>query len=162
LLEHTIADAYELHCPIYVTTDDDTISLVAQEAGAIVIRRPPHLASDHSTSDRAILHTLEQIEAKPDDVVVFMQCTSPFRKPGEVEEALQAFIKLGVDSMFSCYELYPFVWNDSDRIQYRVLNNRPIRQEKKPLYVEDGSFYISRAENSVSYTHLTLPTSDLV
>jgi len=145
LLEHTIADAYELRYPVYVSTDNDKIAMVAQEAGAIVIRRPDYISGDRDISESAISHVLETIDADPETTVVFMQCTSPFRKPGELDEALQAFRKLGVDSMFSCYELYPFIWNNNGRIMYDKFN-RPVRQEKEPVYVEDGSFYISTAQ----------------
>ena len=93
MLEHTIADAYELHCPVYVTTDDDKISLVAQEAGAVVIRRPDEISGDDASSEDAIIHVLKEIDADPDTIVVFMQCTSPFRKPGELADALRLFKK---------------------------------------------------------------------
>ena len=64
-----------------------------------------------------------------------------------------AYFKLAkLDRLFSCYELYPFVWDEDRRVQYNVLNNRPNRQDKRPLYVEDGSFYISKAE-SYYYSH---------
>ncbi len=146
LLEHTIADAYELRCPIYVTTEDDRTGFMAQEADAVYMKRPKELAQDESTTEEAVIDVLKRIDAKPDDIVVLMQCTSPFRKPGELVEALEFFKENELDCLFSCYELYPYAWDDEgNRVVYDYKAKRTNRQDKFPLWIEDGSFYISRA-----------------
>jgi CMP-N,N'-diacetyllegionaminic acid synthase len=147
LLEHTIADAYALKCPIYVTTDHPKIGLVAQEADAVVIKRAPELAQDESQAEDAILDVLNRMSVDPETIVVFLQCTSPFRHPDDLVNAVDYFSKGYCDSMYSAYKLNPFVWTeDGNRAQYRT-SERPNRQLKTPLYVEDGNFYISRAKS---------------
>ena len=144
LLEHTIKDAMELRCPIYVSTECSTIAILAEQSGATVIRRPSELAQDDSSSEDAIIHVLKTMEVPPEMIVVFLQCTSLFRKPGDLTGALGYFLPDTLDSLYSCYELYPFVWNANRRLEYEVMY-RPRRQFKSPVYVEDGSFYITRA-----------------
>jgi CMP-N,N'-diacetyllegionaminic acid synthase len=148
LLEHTIKDAYELRCPIYVTTDDDEIGFVAQEADAVYIKRPVEISGDDASTEDAVLDVLERLSVAPDTIVVLLQCTSPFRKPGELALAVRWYGLGKCDSMFSGYKLYPFVWDGgamgSTRVDYPI-NNRPTRQEKNALTVEDGSFYVFKA-----------------
>ena len=153
LLEHTIADAYELKCPIYVTTDDDEIGYIAQEADCVYMKRPKELAGDDAQIEDAVIDVLERLNTPPETIVVMMQPTSPFRFPGEVADAVELFKKSLYTSVFSAYELYPFLWipgrNSANRLRYGY-KKRPNRQDKSPSFVEDGSFYITLAD--VYYT----------
>lgn len=155
LLAHTIEDAKEATSNVWVSSDDKKILQEAEKYGAGWIERPELLALDTAPSEAAIIHALNVLSVPQDEIVIFLQCTSPFRKPGEVRRAARKFQEYGkgyysrereywIASMFSCYTLYPFVWDEEDRLQYGI-NERPRRQEKKPVYVEDGSFYISGA-----------------
>lgn len=47
---------------VYVSSDDDEILEVAESYGAIGIKRPKELATDTSTSEEALLHTLNYKE----------------------------------------------------------------------------------------------------
>lgn len=155
LLAHTIEDAKEATSNVWVSSNDKNILQEAEKHGAGWIKRPKLLALDTAPSETAIIHALNVLSVPEDEIVIFLQCTSPFRKPGEVRRAARKFQGYGRGyysrekeywnvSMFSCYTLYPFVWDEENRLQYEI-KERPRRQEKKPLYVEDGSFYISWA-----------------
>lgn len=144
LLEHTIADAYGLRCPIYVTTDDPMIGNIAEWADAVYIKRPDEISGDHASIEDAVKNALEWLSAPRETIVVLLQCTSPFRQPGELASAMEYFRMGYCDSLYSAYALQQFVWAGDKRVQYPV-DSRPVRQNKEPLYVEDGSFYISRA-----------------
>lgn len=66
---------------VFVSTEDAEIAVVAQQYGADVIWRPADLATDTASSESVLLHALDEIErkwAKQVDVLVFIQCTSPF------------------------------------------------------------------------------------
>ena len=66
-----------------VSTDDEAIASVAKEYGAEVIERPLELASDTATSESALLHTLDLVEAQGfrADLIVFYnappRCVGP-------------------------------------------------------------------------------------
>lgn len=94
LVEWTIRQA--LACPAFddviVSTDDPAIAEAARLAGAQVpFLRPPQLAEDSSPVIDAVVHALEfQASRAPAyDVVALPEVTSPLRRPGELQQALQ-------------------------------------------------------------------------
>jgi CMP-N,N'-diacetyllegionaminic acid synthase len=89
---------------VYVSSDDAAILRVAEDFGAISIRRPDELSSDTATSEAALLHALDYIEkekATKIDVVVFLQATSPLRESEDIDGAVQKLIYENADSLFS-------------------------------------------------------------
>ena len=48
---------------VVVSTDDSEIADVASRFGAEVVRRPAELSGDTASSEQALLHTLEMLEA---------------------------------------------------------------------------------------------------
>lgn len=138
---------------VYVSSDDDEILKVAESYGAIGIKRPKELATDTSTSEEALLHALNYIEAGSDqriDVVVFLQATSPVRKTEDIDNAIEKFLSEGADSLFSAAVLEDFcIWGFRDnRLESITFNhrNRGLRQDREPSYLENGSIYIFKPE----------------
>ena len=75
---------------VVVDTDDEAIARGARSAGAETLERPREdLADDSASSESALLHALDVLEAQP-DVVVFIQATSPFIDPDALERAIAA------------------------------------------------------------------------
>ena len=83
--------AAELIDSVYVSTDDPDIARVAEAAGAWVIGRPPELSGDLASSESALLHALDQLTAAgaSPEVVAFVQCTSPFIAPGDLDRGVE-------------------------------------------------------------------------
>jgi N-acylneuraminate cytidylyltransferase len=131
---------------VYVSTDDAKIMAVAREVGADVIERPRELATDTSSSESALQHVLDQLgpDAQP-DAVVFLQATSPFRRPGEVQRAIEHFRSETADSLFSGCHTHGFVWRNGMRglepLNYDP-SRRPRRQDAPEDLIENGSIYI--------------------
>ncbi|MAG56285.1 MAG: CMP-N-acetlyneuraminic acid synthetase [Planctomycetes bacterium] len=75
---------------ICVSTDGDDIAEIARAAGAEVIHRPPHLATDEARWIDTVLHGLDAIEADGDAIsaLIVLQPTSPLRLPSDVDGAL--------------------------------------------------------------------------
>ncbi len=66
---------------VVVSTDDDEIARVAEEAGAAVpFRRPPELADDHTPTRPVIRHAIEALEAagRTVDEMCCLYATTPF------------------------------------------------------------------------------------
>jgi CMP-N,N'-diacetyllegionaminic acid synthase len=134
---------------VFVTTDDSAIAEVAREYGAEVIDRPQEISGDKATSESALLHALEVIAerhgAEP-ETVVFLQATSPLRKPGDIDRAIELFRRDGADSLISVtraddltiWEQRGESWN-SVNFDYR---NRGMRQDRPSQYIENGSIYL--------------------
>jgi len=149
LLQRTVSDARLSHSiwSVIVSTDDDEIAEKAGLYGAGVVRRPPELSTDFSPSEEALVQVLNNIEEHP-DIVVMLQCTSPFRAPDDIDNAIRMVVRGGYDSVLSCVPQNQFVWNDHGRgawsVNYDpVAGQRPMRQSVKS-YVENGSIYVFR------------------
>jgi len=134
---------------VFVTTDDPAIAEVARAYGAEVIDRPEHISGDKATSESALLHALEEIAtrhgAEP-ETVVFLQATSPLRKPGDIDRAIEVFRREAADSLISVtraddltiWEQRGSDWN-SVNFDYR---NRGMRQDRPSQFIENGSIYL--------------------
>lgn len=132
---------------VIVSTDDPAIAAVAHSAGAETVDRPESLAGDTASSESALLHTLDTLDEEP-DIVVFLQVTSPFIDPADLDEAIERVRSGAEDVVFSAAETFAFLWRLSDDGAEGVnhdASTRPRRQDREPHYRETGAFYVMRA-----------------
>ncbi|KAF2413714.1 acylneuraminate cytidylyltransferase [Microbacterium sp. B35-04] len=142
-------------CPaidrVVVTTDDADIAAVAAEWGAEIVERPAQLSGDQASSETALLHALDALEARKVDVGVlaFLQATSPFIDVDALAAAVQLVRSRRRDSVFSAVETYGFLWEkglgDAAEPINHEIDVRPRRQDREPHYLETGGFYVMRA-----------------
>lgn len=137
---------------VVVSTDDDEIAAVSHAAGALVIRRPAEISGDEASSESAILHALDELERRGEniDVVAFLQATSPFIPSDALSDAVRVVRAGEADSVFSAHETYGFLWRRSDGGAAEAINHdaahRPRRQDREPHHLETGAFYVFDAE----------------
>lgn len=136
---------------VYVSTDGDEISRVAKEYGAVVIHRPQELATDISSSEEALLHAIWEIEKKEEfHSAIFLQATSPVRRKEDIGAAIEVFERGNYDSLFSMWELKDCcLWKETENQLFSYTydyKKRGRRQERDPLYMENGSLYIFSKE----------------
>ncbi|MFJ4711018.1 cytidylyltransferase domain-containing protein [Streptomyces sp. NPDC088785] len=101
---------------VVVSTDDAAIAAAAREAGAEVVTRPAAIAGDKATSEAAVLHALDAHEALQGaavDVVLLVQCTSPFLVREDVDAVVAAIVEGGADSALTVAPFHGFVWRDA-------------------------------------------------
>lgn len=153
LLGHSIRCAVEAKSVhrVFVSTEDEEISIEAIRCGAEVISRPAELAGDTSSSEAALLHALEVLRmAKIEpDAVVFLQCTSPLRTPSHIDGAVAEFRESSADSLLSVCRNHRFLWHRSDEGARPINYNfgaRPRRQDMEPQFMENGSIYVFRPD----------------
>ena len=142
-------------CPaidrVVVTTDDADIAAIAAEWGAEIIERPADLSGDEASSESALLHALDALEARRIDVGVmaFLQATSPFIDVDALTAAVQLVRSRRRDSVFAAVETYGFLWERGAGGAAAAINHdvdvRPRRQDRRPHYLETGAFYVMRA-----------------
>jgi YrbI family 3-deoxy-D-manno-octulosonate 8-phosphate phosphatase len=135
---------------VVVSTDDQEITGVAHQNGAEVIHRPAAISGDTASSESALLHVLDhlrEVERYEPDLVVFLQATSPLRRPGDVQGAIETLEREGADSLFSACPAHGFVWRLQEG-QLQSLSydhrNRPRRQDLSEDLIENGSIYVLR------------------
>jgi YrbI family 3-deoxy-D-manno-octulosonate 8-phosphate phosphatase len=137
---------------IVVSTDAPDIGNVATRYGAQVVWRPVEISGDVSSSELALLHTLDELAMRDDycpDLVVMLQATSPIRQPHDIQRAIDTLITEGADSLFSACSLHGFVWRRNGNgshltpvsYDYRA---RRMRQDAPEDLLENGSIYVTR------------------
>ena len=138
---------------VFVSTDDQAIARVASEYGAEVIVRPRELAGDKASSESAILHAAGVIERDynmPLSTIVFLQATSPLRKPGDIDRALELFHQEEADSLISVTRADDLTLWESREGRWESVNfdyrNRGMRQDRPTQFIENGSIYIFKPE----------------
>jgi N-acylneuraminate cytidylyltransferase len=139
--------AAELVDAVYVSTDDPHIAATARHEGAQVIDRPAELADDAASSESALLHALDSIHP-PADVLVFVQPTSPFIDPADVDQAIARVREGECDVVFSAVPSHAFLWRMGDEGADGVNHDpgtRPRRQDRAAEYRETGAFYVMDA-----------------
>lgn len=80
---------------IIVSTEDAEIKAISEGFGAEVIVRPPELATDKAPVIGVIYHVLDYFEKRKEffDILILLEPTSPLRKKGDVDKAIELFVK---------------------------------------------------------------------
>lgn len=134
----------------WISTDNDEIAKIATDSGALVLRRPPNLATDTSQSEESLLHFADNVDF---DILVFIQPTSPLLCHYHINQGLDMMDNYS--SVFSAYkEHWQPRWNKENILGIEVShplewnpNQRPRRQDVEETYVENGAFYITTRES---------------
>ncbi len=145
---------------VVVSTDDAEIAHVAGQAGAEIVDRPARLAGDTASSESALLHALEALDARgaAPAVVVFLQATSPLIDPLDLDEAVRRVVDREADVIFAATESHAFLWRDGAPHEGVIGVNhdratRPRRQDREREYRETGAFYVMDVEGFRAARH---------
>ncbi|WP_189707635.1 N-acylneuraminate cytidylyltransferase [Streptomyces phaeofaciens] len=163
--------ATRLVTDVVVSTDDQAIAAAAREAGAEVVLRPAAIAGDTATSEAAVLHAMDAHEAlhgSPVDVVLLVQCTSPFLVREDVDGVAGAVAEQGADSAVTVAPFHGFVWRHSDETSeggFGVNHDksfRPRRQDRPQDFLETGAAYAMDAAGFRTHRHRFFGRTELV
>ncbi|WP_234659616.1 acylneuraminate cytidylyltransferase [Agromyces marinus] len=149
---------------VVVTTDDAEIAEVARRAGAEIVDRPAELSGATASSESAVLHALGESgfdAASGPAVTVFIQATSPFIDPADLDAAVLRVEQGERDVVFAATPTHGFLWreraDDADGASATGVNHdptdRPRRQDREPEYLETGAFYALRTDGFLLARH---------
>ena len=137
LVERAIRTALEADVgEVFASTEDERIAEVIVRAGGRLIERPAELSRSTASSESVMQHAMQYTDA---DVLVMMQCTSPFTLPEQVREAVA-----GASDGVSTVTVSPFtgfVWMGDKRLIYPTTEAQPMRQQMRGVYWETGALY---------------------
>lgn len=158
---------------VFVSTDDPEIAKVSQEYGISVPElRPADLSADKSSVYDAIYYHLDQFAKKDQhfDIIILLEPTSPLRKAGDIDRAIEVFIKNceTVDSLISIGEVqlehpYSMKLVENGRVKPFIATQETYnqRQEMPVFYFPYGVIYLSKVktlrESGTFYQKNTLP-----
>ncbi|GAB1337430.1 N-acylneuraminate cytidylyltransferase [Streptomyces sp. E-15] len=163
--------ATRLVTDVVVSTDDQAIAAAAREAGAEVVLRPSAIAGDTATSEAAVLHAMDTHEAlhgAPVDVVLLVQCTSPFLVREDIDGVAAAVAENGADTAVTVAPFHGFVWRESEaETEGGVGVNhdksyRPRRQDRPQDFLETGTAYAMDAAGFREHRHRFFGHTELV
>ncbi|MFJ3195533.1 cytidylyltransferase domain-containing protein [Streptomyces griseoviridis] len=159
---------------VVVSTDDQAIAAAARAAGAEVVLRPAAIAGDTATSEAAVLHAMDSHEAlhgAPVDVVLLVQCTSPFLVGEDVDAVAGAVAVQGADTAVAVAPFHGFVWRHADAEDAAAegghgVNHdksfRPRRQDRPQDFLETGAAYAMDATGFRAHRHRFFGRTELV
>ncbi|MEV5984427.1 N-acylneuraminate cytidylyltransferase [Streptomyces sp. NPDC052051] len=176
--------AARLVTDVVVSTDDAAIAAAAREAGAEIVRRPAAIAGDTATSEDAVLHAVDAHEAlheTPVDVVLLVQCTSPFLVSEDIDGVAAAVVENGADTALTVAPFHGFLWraatddaatddaatDDASATEggHGVNHDksfRPRRQDRPEDLLETGAAYAMDAAGLRAHRHRFFGRTDLV
>ncbi|MEU8573577.1 acylneuraminate cytidylyltransferase [Streptomyces asoensis] len=163
--------ATRLVTDVVVSTDDHAIAAAAREAGAEVVLRPAAIAGDTATSEAAVLHAMDAHEAlhgAPVDVVLLVQCTSPFLVREDVDGVAAAVAEQGADTAVTVAPFHGFVWRRSEEAAdggfgvNHDKSHRPRRQDRPQDLLETGAAYAMDAAGFRRHRHRFFGRTELV
>ncbi|MFY1677112.1 MULTISPECIES: acylneuraminate cytidylyltransferase [unclassified Streptomyces] len=154
---------------VVVSTDDPAVAAAAREAGAEVVTRPPAIAGDTATSEAAVSHALDTYEAArgtPVDVVLLVQCTSPFLTAEDVDAVARAVAEGDAETAVTVAPFHGFLWRAATEGGGQGVNHdkssRPRRQDRPQDLLETGAAYAMDAAGFREHGHRFFGRTDLV
>ncbi|EKQ51122.1 MULTISPECIES: acylneuraminate cytidylyltransferase family protein [unclassified Clostridium] len=172
LISYTIAEAKKSHYinRIIVSTEDEEIAQISQKyGGEVPFLRPRELAEDNTPGIDPIIHCinwLKENENYDPEYVCLLQCTSPFRKFNQINEAIERLISENADSIVSVCEseISPYWMKKiNDGKMQDFMDDIPFyarRQDVPKVYRLNGAIYIAKTSVLLAkqnwYTESTL------
>lgn len=143
---------------VHVSTDDVEIAAAARAAGALVVDRPARLAGDEATSESALEHALLALAERGvvPDVTVFVQATSPFIDPADIDRAVELVRSGACDVAFSAVRSDVHLWRHGADGPEGVNHDAAVRlrrQDRRPEHAETGAFYAMRTSGFREHGH---------
>ncbi|NUP23133.1 MAG: N-acylneuraminate cytidylyltransferase [Streptomyces sp.] len=173
--------ASRLVTDVVVSTDDQGIAAAARQAGAEVVLRPAAIAGDTATSEAAVLHAMdahETLHGAKVDVVLLVQCTSPFIIREDLDGVVKAIVANNADTALTVAPFHGFVWRHGDDDAtaaeteraattggYGVNHDksfRPRRQDRPQDFLETGAAYAMAADGFREHKHRFFGRTELV
>lgn len=151
LIDYTIHAAQEsgVFTDVTVSSDDEKILKHSKAKGVSSLRRPDAISQDLSSADEVISHFIDSAKPQNEDVIIYLQPTSPLRKSQHIREAIDLFQKHSPNMVMSVFrpEHHPlkcFKKSDDGHLVGFISPDAPFqpRQNLPEVFNPNGAIYI--------------------
>ena len=141
---------------IIVSTDSKEIAKHSENFSSLIHNRSQANAQSLSSTESVISEIFNDLpELFDKQVLIYLiQCTSPFLKEEDLIRSYELIKsnKFNYDCLVSGYLFNKFIWEKDTKTKNLIPLNynpqeRPRSQDKSPLFVENGAFYVFGASN---------------
>lgn len=132
---------------VYVSTDDEEITEISEQYGAMIITRDELLSSDLVTLDPVVYDATVKVEQNKGikyDYVITIQPTSPLLSTQTLDKAIAYAIHDNWETVISVVNHPRLSWTTNGHDIIPLYKERKNRQELPPQYFETGAFVISK------------------
>ncbi len=135
---------------LVVSSEDQAILDVAEQAGACPLHRPLSLAQDETPGIDPVIHALQVFDQF--DYIVLLQVTSPFRLVKDIDNAIELCFNRQAPACVSvCQPIHHPAWMfnkaENGTLEPLLDGERPLRsQELPPCYVINGAVYVAEKD----------------
>src|SRR3989338_1467978 len=135
---------------VIVSTESEEVKKIALQYGAEVpFMRPDALTGDAVTSQEVLVHALDELkklDGYEPDYVLLLYPTSPLLSRERIEQAIALAVEKNADSVVSgCYDKGHYWLPEGDTWKRLYPTELVNSQYQKPLFVENGAIYMTRA-----------------
>lgn len=151
LLQHTVDAAKMCHAitSIYLSSEDEEILAAGAGMDCTPVRRPPALAQDESSANDVVFDFFAQIPLADDDLILYLQPTSPLRTSAHLTDALAQMATAGAQGLVAVTELdkspyKAFSLDGQGRLEslFGEKYSNYSRQQLPRTYMPNGAIYI--------------------
>jgi pseudaminic acid cytidylyltransferase len=155
---------------VYVTTDDQEITSVAQQAGAKVLKRNSYLSGDYATTVEVISNAIDNIFLSrkcEKEIIACIYPVTPFLNQSHIRSAMKTFESCRDGYVFAAQESNhinrSFYLGSNQEIQMMFAGHNESRTQDLPkVYCDAGLFYFGYAKNWLSGKSLFSPESRII
>ncbi len=137
---------------IWVSTDDKFIKNFIEDfyPKVNIHERSKETSSDFASTESVMEEFVDFKGMDSEDIIVLIQCTSPFLNVKKLDESIEKIQQLEFLSALSVTKTHRFFWMKQSKVGTGISLNydpesRKRRQDldKEPFFVENGAFYLT-------------------
>lgn len=139
---------------IFVSSDSKEILDYSEKQNVNTIKRPQKYSNDFSSANDVVKHFINQNdELKKEDIIVYLQPTSPFRNFIDIKKSIKLFIKNSLKSLVSVKQtdvcIYKTLFINKKYLKpFFDEKKMTISRQKVPIsYEVNGAIYIFKVRN---------------
>lgn len=134
-----------------VSSESKKILKIAQEKGAIIIKRPQKLATDTVCIEDVVIDVLNKLKKRKESysVLVVLQPTSPLRTSQDINQAFEKFFTSKATALISVYkqdknQCKAFTLNKNGYLKGLIDDKSPFlrRQDLPEVFMPNGAIFI--------------------